>query len=605
MARIFHLMFASFVLVALAAPSVSAQEETPAPVTEAAAETQAAETEPAAAAEPQGSGPLVTFMFTNANEFLADLKFLMGKGHDEDKALENLQLLLLDPYLVGLDPKNPPVPSDKPSGAVVYLEDAKLQTVLFFPVQNEAEFFDTISDVGIDNEEVGGGFYAISGEVFPNSHARLANGYVYFAESKALLLRDLPKPEELFHDFLEKKYDVAAHIDGSSTSIEQRRDAFKEFRKETTGSLKKLKDEEELDFQIRKSVVEFQLDEIERYFSESKTIELGWTTDVEGKRGVVHIELEALPDTELAKTIEVLEQTDGDANTTVTKDYVSYSSTHFLFDKMRQEHMLAISKLLRDKAHQLIGEDEQIADADKENAKKVSDLIFSLLDANTNEGTLFGWMKVLKNEEKQHTLLGQTTVKNVPQIATILTDSGVAELNVDKVADKADIHKVAIYGDYDGLKGQFGDDLAIYIATGAGELQDRVWVGMGHNAVAEIKKAIEANEAAGPVAAQLRIKVGSWVDALIDPESKKAEAPAKKSKRPRRGRRRARGAKKKEAYDIGRIAWQTLGNVEDDILVLTLEKVAENRVVVHEDIDTGLLRFIGKVLAQEINANLK
>ncbi|QDT50315.1 hypothetical protein Pan258_43720 [Symmachiella dynata] len=603
MARIFHLMFASFVLVALATPNVSAQEETPA--TDAPAETQAAETESAAAPEPQGPRPLVTFMFTNANEFLADLKFLMGEGHDEDKALENLQLLLLDPYLVGLDPKNPPVPRDKPSGAVVYLEDAKLQSVLFFPVLNEAEFFDTISDVGIDNKEVGGGFYAISGEVLPNSHARLANGYVYFAESKSLLLRDLPKPEELFHDFLEKKYDVAAHIDGSSTSIEQRRDAFREFRKETTGSMKKLKDEEELDFQIRQSVVEFQLDEIERYFSESKMIELGWTTDVEGKRGVVHIELEALPDTELAKTIEVLEQTDGDANTTVTKDYVSFSSTHFLFDPMRQKHMLAISELLRKKAHEQIDVDEQIADADKENAKKVSDLIFSLLDANTNEGTLFGWMKVLKNDEKQHTLLGQTTVKNVPQIVTILTDSGVAELNVDKVADKADIHKVAIYGDYDGLKGQFGDDLAIYIATGTGELQDRVWVGLGHDAVAEIKKAIEVNEAAGPVAAQLRIKVGSWVDALIDPESKKAEAPEKKTRRPRRGRRRARGAKKKEAYDIGRIAWQTLGNVDDDILVITLEKVAENRVVVHEDIDTGLLRFIGKVLAQEINANLK
>lgn len=613
MARIFHFMFASLFLVVLVVRNAPAQEETPSPVSEPAAESQtpAAEpeaepaAEPAAESEPQEPRPLVTVMFTNANEFLADLKFLMGEGHDEDKALENLQVLLLDPYLVGLDPKNPPVPGDKPSGAVVYLENAKLQTVLLFPVSNEEEFFNTISDVGIDSKAEAGGFYSISGEIYGGGHARVANGYVYFAESKELLLRNLPKPEGLFQDFLKKKYDVAALIDGTSTSTEQRREAFGTFRKETTGSFKKLKNESDLDFKIRQSIVEFQLDEIERYFSESKTIELGWMTDVAGKRGVAHVELEALPETSLAETINVLEQTDGNANTTVTKDFVSFSSSHFLFDEMRQTHMLAISKLLREKAHEQIGEEKQIADADKENAKKVSDLLFDLMDANTTDGTLFGWLKVLKNDEAQHTLLGQTTVKNVPQVVKVLTDSGIAEMNVDTVADKADIHKVAMYGDYTGLKGQFGDDLAVYFATGTGELQDRVWVGLGYNAIAEIKKAIDANEPAGPVAAQIRIKIGSWVDALIDPESKKPEAPKKKTKRSRRGGRRARGAKKKQDYDIGRIAWQTLGNVDDDILVVTLEKVGENRVEVHEDVDTGLLRFLGKVLAQEINANLK
>ncbi len=587
MARILSFLVASFVAAAVTAPMSLAQEAAlPAPQT--------------AVPGGQEPRPLVTVMVTSADEFLNDLKFLMGEGPDAEKALENLEVLLLDPYLEGLNKDKPPMPRDKPSGAVVYLENDTLQSVLMFPVSHPGEFFDVISDVGVESAKESDEFYAISGDIY-QGYARVTNGYVYMAESKELLLRGLPQPEELFKDFLDKKYDVAAVIDGTSSTTEQRRTAFEKFRKETTASLEKMKEESELDFKIRKAMIEFQLDEIERFFSESKHIELGWVTDVNAKQGLAHVELEALPDTSLAKTIEVLEQTDGNANTSMPGDYVSYGSSHFLFDEMRQTHMLALSDLLRQKAHEEIASDKQIADKDKENANKVADLLFDLMNANTQDGTLFGWLKVLKNEKSQHTLLGTTTVKDVPKVVTVLTDGGVGEMNIESIDEKADIHKVQLYGDYSGLKGQFGDDLALYFVTGKGDLKDRLWIGMGHNAIDELKKAVAANEQAGPVAAQLRIKVGSWVDALVAEESKKPEEEPKESTR--RIRRRSRRRVKKEEYDVGRVAWQTLANAEDDILVLTLEKVGENRVVVHEDVDTGLLRFIGKVLAHEINAS--
>lgn len=596
MARIHRFSIASFLLVFFASSSVFAQSSVHLAAVKAVGETVVSQ------APVQ---PLVTVMITSQDEVFQDLKFILGEGKNGSKAYGKLKSLLWDEYIIGDDPKKPVMDTQKPAGAVLFLEKSKLKTIFFVPVKDVAMFFDTLADLGVTAKKEGGGFYKVS-ELF-QGYARFSDGYVYFAESKQALLQKIPAPAELFKDFLAKKYDIAARINGEAVSMEDRRAAFGEVHKEMLAAIKPLQEEAEVDFKIREAFIKFQLDEIERFFAESKSIELGWTTDVPNKVGKVHIELEALPETELAKTVAVLEQTDGKANAAQPTDHVSFGSSHFVFDEMRKGHLKNLLTRFREKLHVEIAGDKKLTAADKKAAKQVGDVIFDLLDANTEAGSLKGWLKVIKNAEGKHTLVDQTTVANADDVVKMLKKSGAAQMNVDAdPAGNADIHKVELPGELSGLKGQFGDDLSLYFATGKNALKNRIWVSMGHDAVNVLKQAIAANEEQSPVAFQFRVDVGSWVDALTDPEKKKPAVKPKKKKfaRKRRGSRSRKTKTKKKGTDVERIAWEILGKATDDILLFSLEKVDENRVEINERIDTGLLRFVGEVLAKEINASL-
>ena len=239
-------------------------------------------------------------------------------------------------------------------------------------------------------------------------------------------------------------------------------------------------------------------------------------------KGKLHVDLEALPETSLAKTIAVLEQTDGDARNKFPAEFDTYASSHFYFDEMRKKHLNKLLDLSRQKTEIRIQEDEQIAQADKANAKKISDLLYKLLEANTTEGALLGWVKGIKNKESQNTFLGQMTVGSSANSVALFEESGVVEMNVDSVENQADIHKMKLYGDFAGLKTHVGDDLSVYFATGLGDRSQRLWFAIGRDAVAQLKKAVEANEAESPVAAQYRVKLSPWIDALTDPGKEKA-----------------------------------------------------------------------------------
>jgi len=594
--RFVHHLFLSLVITLAGAAGAWAQEDS-APAESAPADAAPAKDEPANA---DPSKPLVSMMMTNADEFFADLTAMMGEDKEAEEALEKIHIVL-DPFLTGGNKKNPAMNTTKPFGLVIYLEESKLKTVFFFPVENTEAFFSGFYDVGIDSKKESGGFYKISGDIY-EGFAREKEGYVYFGPSKEILLRSLASPEEMFKPFLEKKYDVAVLIEGDAETVEERRKAFKEFRKETVTAIEKQKEESELDFDIRKAVLEFQLDEMERILAESRRLELAWTLNNQTQKGKLHIDLEALPETSLAKTITVLEQTDGDARKNFPAEFDTYASSHFYFDDIRKEHLTKLLGLSRQKTEIRIQENEQIAEDDKANAKKVSDLMYSLLEANTAEGTLLGWVKGIKNEKSQNTFLGQMTVGDSADSVAKFEQSGVVEMKVDSVEGQADIHKMKLYGDFEGLKAHVGDDLSVFFATGLGDRSDRLWFAIGRDAVAQIKKAVEANEAESPVAAQYRVKLSPWIDALTDPEKKKPEEKPKASRRRPRGSRRSKREKKKT--DVARIAWQVLGAATDDTLLGTMEKRDENRVELHSDLDSGIIKFIGQVIATEVNLQI-
>ena len=151
--RFVHHLFLSLVITLAGAVGVWAQEDS------APAEPAPTKDEPAKA---DPSKPLVSMMMTNTDEFFADLSAMMGKEKESKDALEKIHIVL-DPFIDGLDPGNPAMNKNKPFGAVIYLEDSKLKTVFFFPVENMDEFLIGIDGVGILSKKDSGGFYKFLG----------------------------------------------------------------------------------------------------------------------------------------------------------------------------------------------------------------------------------------------------------------------------------------------------------------------------------------------------------------------------------------------------------------------------------------------------------
>lgn len=589
MARILHRTITPVLLLLISATSLFAQSE-------------AVET----------AQPLMTVMVADADEVSADMKFILGEGKDAEKAFSAFNDII-GTFLVGVD-------RTKPFGVMLFVKDGEARMVYFLPVKNpevgmpgkdgkpqkdEDLFLRNISEVGVESTEDKGGFYNIGGDIV-KGFARKVGSYIFFAEAKEDLLQKLPVPEELCADLLTKKYDVALKIDGAVATTEERRKIITKLRSESLAALKPVEEEKEIDFEIRKEVTIGFFDELERFFAESKSIELAWTTDREAQKGKFHVELEAMPETPLAETIAVLQQTDGKAHESTSSNIATFGSSHFVFDEMRRNHIQNLLGLLRKRTHLDITSDSKLKNGNKDKAGKIADLIFDLLIANNEEGKLNGWLKVVKNEEGQHTLIDQTAVTDASEVAGAIEESGVAEKMADAAIGDVDVYRIELPGTNEGLKRQFGEDVSLYFATGKNDLKNRVWVGMGVDALAALKAAIAENKSESNVAFQVRVDVGSWVDALVDESKKKPEVkePPKRKFRRRTTKKSSKDSKSKKTkkgIDLGRFAWLTLGTAEDDIIIFALEKVGENKVEVNETVDTGIFRFLGKVLAEEIN----
>src|SRR6185369_17066194 len=78
---------------------------------------------------------------------------------------------------------------------------------------------------------------------------------------------------------------------------------------ELQAGVKKGEKEESADFEIRHAAVEHQLAELERFFVESSKISVGRVLSAVKKQAVLDMSLDALPQTSLAESIDLMGKT--------------------------------------------------------------------------------------------------------------------------------------------------------------------------------------------------------------------------------------------------------------------------------------------------------
>ncbi|MSR60346.1 MAG: hypothetical protein EXS05_22345 [Planctomycetaceae bacterium] len=407
-----------------------------------------------------------------------------------------------------------------------------------------------------------------------------------------------------------KGQDLLAVIDGANEPPAARLAAFAKARTEILGAIVKREKESETDFELRKSLAEHQVAEVERFFSESSKIELGWTTSAAEKNAKFALDLAAVANTTLEQSLKLLGETPDEFAGVTDIGTVLKLSINFPLDPMRQQHLQSVSTKARASAKARIDGNEKQTDDQKGVENDLAELGFDIVDDLGKLGVVNAFIRAWSNGDGTLTSVGGIKVPDGTKFVNILqkfAKHGAAAKLEEKVETEGDveIHRLTLtdlHKDYPEL---LSDEGTIYIGTSA----NAAWFAAGDKtALIRLKGAIQEAKAAGPkagpVVVDLKAQLLPWIEVYDKVETRK-KPPAE----PKKKTKEVAGDKK---------AQQTIGLLEDlhlskvaidafkkgkDTLSISLTRVGDD-VKLAGQLDTGLIRFVGMAAAKFVKENL-
>lgn len=504
-----------------------------------------------------------------------DLDYVFGLAN-EPKALKDLKDTL-DVYFEGVDRKLPAV-------FQLYVRKGKFNTVMHVPTTKAKTFRDNIRTLGVKNRMTAPGEYKISG-LF-EGFLREKLGISIIAEDRA---DATPIPGTLqAHKakLAAADYDFVASIVNQLDLLKDREAAIEEVRKQVMPGLKKLKDETDTQFELRKLTIDQQISEIKQIYAEAATVKSYTDLVPANKKLTSETELVALAQTPLAAIIESLAKDPSYfANIPLSDKYPLSAGINLKLDPMRQKHVKNFLAQSRPLVQKEIKESESNSAKTKEYTSISTDIVFDVLEKSTDAGLFDSFINVHENASGLHTMIGGSRVDSSVVKAGLekLKSAAKVELNSGKVGD-VDLHKVTLPSDLTELHKIYGKDLVLILGTGP----QAVWYAMGEDAEAKLKESIEL--AAKPAPAPNNIVVSVHAKALLWTELFDAH---------RAKHKKGDEDKRKMAID----AFKAGGDTFD----FKMEKVGDGlkTLKLTLNLHEGILRYFGKVAAKFVKENLE
>ncbi|HVW02786.1 MAG TPA: hypothetical protein VHB77_20680 [Planctomycetaceae bacterium] len=529
--------------------------------------------------------PSVTGALYSTEELYADLKFILVDLAKEQKPYDTLKETL-DVFVEGIDTKEPLV-------AELIPQKSGFGTVLQLPVSNFTNFLANIKALGVKTKKrpppASKFTFACTGAY--TGFLRQLQGQVTFAEDAAVVdgppapkVKSLAKPVlQLNGD--ERKFDVGAVIDNSAEGLKDRTASMDNVEKQAISALKPLKNESKDAFALRELASKQQFAEIKRFYVESKHIAMGWKTDVEKREGHGNILLIALPETSLAKSVELVgKEPSYFAGYKVNKESPLSGIVNFPIDEMRQKNFQEFTEKSRPVAKERIDNDKNLSDQQKTHAHEIADLFYDITEQVSKDGVFDGFIDVRGEKMGAYTVVGGIKVKGDIVADKLKNFKGDHEIKtgVDKVGD-VDIHTVGIPADREELHDLFGKDATIYVGTSA----DAVWYAIGVNAMDALKDAIgkyhggSGDGEKSAIALAFHFQASPWAEAIDKHLTRKKLGNAEERKNAI------------DAFKGGK-----------DTMDMVIERV-DQEIRVQTQVYEGMLRFAGKVIAEGVKNNLE
>lgn len=493
------------------------------------------------------SAPRVSLVQIGANDLLADLEYILGLTNQKEQEQWSVIKDNIEIFLDGID-RTKPIRLD-----LIFGEQA-LRYVWYLPMKDFDAFrTKNLLTIGIKSRPIRGtklrlfkldkAFEGYLRHSFVNPvvaekqtqnapadsiqivpvHAVVGKPreYALIAEKLADIPPNHPDPLLIVKQLVEKRYDLA--LDGENSAVspadrDARRSLFQSTRNELVAAVRRRKDEDPSDFELRKSVFKYQLDELERIYVDGSRLTLGWVTDVDRKQGRLDLDLAAIPGTELEATIEMASrQPSYFANVPKSENPIFSGRLSHPLDELRKKNFQEFIAILRAQAKRNVNLTPGFSDEERIVRRQVADMVFDMLVEGTEAGIVDGVIEVHPNPSGKNTLVaGFKTVdgEKVVEILKLIPQTRAGQqsaLDVDQQGPVR-IHTVVLSPErHPNYKDFFGEE-TLYV----GSCKEAVWCAAGENALAELKAAIQKTQEPNSGQADapfldLFVKLGPWV----------------------------------------------------------------------------------------------
>lgn len=391
---------------------------------------------PAAA---QKTIPTVTIMLSSTGELESDLEAIMKMGGKDAEEQWPIIQSILPAFTAGIGPTRP-IRVD-----IIFGKERDYR--ISIPYDNLKAVLGNIHGFvgGRPPRRIGSGLYALNGPAFKGvlrDNAKI--DYVILAADKKNIPANFdPLPD--LKPLLDAGYDLAASVKNTAEGVEDRKKAIGDLREELLGGLKKADDESDLEFQIRSVGLVHQLEELERLFADSESLVLGWTTDAAKKEARMDLELTALPETDLEKSIADLGAKPSlFSSAGKSENAMFFGRVNHSLDDMRKAHLDEMLTLLTGQSVAEIDSSEEIADDHKKASKDAATAFFEMLKAGSVMGVFDGFADVDYSDEGR-SIVGTIRAADGTKINGVLASLKAAGWDVElaDVTTPADADKDA------------------------------------------------------------------------------------------------------------------------------------------------------------------
>lgn len=424
----------------------------------------------------------------------------------------------------------------------------------------------------------------------------LTNDKAALPALKALILKvKIPdgKPEE----------SMSAEIlnsDVSPAAQKHRRESFGEVRGFSMDAIKKRPEESATEFALRTLAMKQQMDEGERLLAEAGRIGAILMLNKalpEAPTSTLKVSANGIPGSTLAAAIaDIGTQPDAFAGIARFKGSALSFRLNHPVDPMRQANFTEFLALTeKDMAERLKASKER-SDSEKAVSNKVTTGVLDVIRASINAGWINGFVESVPDGKGEFTTVASFSSPAAAKLSVVLPDlaqagkGNVVEMNVDQQGDVA-IHRVQLAEGYvDLVDKMFGVKKDLFVGVGPAH----VWLASGVGGKEELKQTIkdlgEPQSSTTPL--HVEIKVLPWVQRMeeIAKKDPPGKTPEELELQREWARRRARA-----------IASCQNGN---DVIVLDF-KVVDGEVSGELTMETGLLRFAGKLMSAFSKANFE
>jgi hypothetical protein len=544
--------------------------------------------------------PSIVIIAKSTKEVLGDVELLF-KLAKEEKRYEKLNSDLLDFFLTGVDRDQPVVVTGRQFKKAGNTEIGLTVSLPMLASYKDPggkvwtpgfEFWrKSLSDVNVKSRKVLGSpdVFEVTGDAKGFMRYDAVTKYVHLSAEKVDVQAKFDAPDLT----LLGTDDLAVRIDNSTQTPADRKQTFDRIRKEALGGLKAKPTENASDFALRKLASEQQFDEFERFYVDSETIRLGLNTDAAQKKTTVRIEMKAIADSLLAKSIELTGKNPAFYGESTLAGSISGLFLNFPLNEMRKKHIEDYLKLARPRAKERI-EARKEAEDQKKIDLEIADTIFNVLEGVNGLDAFNGFAQMIPAGPGKYTLVGGARLVDGKKFADGLAKVATREpekvkLNVQETGanNGVKLHTIHLANKAARYPQLASADALLYIGTS----DKAMWYAMGPNALPALKDAIAQAEKSGAKTSNVLLKIDTRLLPIVEILDARLKAvPPAPAAAPVAGSKprppKPDGEIRKMALDAFAAGKDTLHiSVSHDAQTVKVEFVVEE----------GILTFFGKV----------